>query len=334
LNGAGHTFIAVLPGRIRLSGEMRRLSEQVFYDSLESTAFAPDRAAAYASIAEHEVTIAVGSSTIAVRFSRSTAAAAFAERFGDMLGYGTPSCVAYAVSFQDEAFFWGCPDRVRRWPRAISDELAVFFADSLAMHEYFSRSPDVSLHAAVIAGDRAVAALVGHSTAGKTTTAIAAVRHGFTLYSDERCIVQDGLVVPFLRAVTVREGGRLALLDHSAPDSSIDERLRVLPSRSETAIRPSALFGTRTGGPPRPLVAVFIIAGRDDVAAVTPCSFYEALPTLLQSMASNDTGLGRVTRLAAELRNLPIFRFRLGTPNESARLIERTLNEINSRAER
>jgi hypothetical protein len=306
----------------------------VSFDSLEPAQLSPRRAAAYAARARHEVAIAVGHSTIAVRFSHPSAAAAFAVRFGDMPGDGPPAAVAYAVAFPDEAYFWLSPDRARRWPHRINDHLLVFFTDILAMHEYLTTSADVGFHAAVIAKGSVVAALVGRSTAGKTTTAIAAARNGFALYSDERCILQEGLVVPFLRAITVREGARSALLGDAASGSSIDTRLRKLPAQGEAAIRPRALLAERAGGPPRRLGAMFVIEGRAATPFIEPCSVYAVLPTLLESMASRDRGLDRAARLIGVLRDVPLYRLRLGTPDATAKSIERTLDEAYPSTER
>jgi len=309
---------------------VRRIS----FESLEETRLSASEAATYASLARHEVSIAFGRSTIAVRFSRPTAAAAFGERFGDMLGERPADAVVYAVALDGQAYFWSTPGRVRRWPEDPDDDTLVFFADNVAMHEHFATSNDVCIHAAVLARAIGTVALVGRSTAGKTTTALAAVRHGFSLYSDERCIIQDGHVVPFLRAITVREGGRRALLESVSPADTLDKRLRELPARGDVAIRPQFLLGERAGGPPRPLGAVLIIAGRDATPSVEACAAYAVLPALLRSMTSRDSGIDRAARLLAMLRGVPVYRLRLGTPGASVMLIEKTLDEANAGARR
>lgn len=307
---------------------------QVSFESLEPARLSPERIAAYADLARHEVKIAVGRATVAVRFSRASAAAAFADRFADMLGDGEPFTVAYAVDLEDEAYLWVSPERVYRWPEPIGDHLLVFFSDILAMQEYLTTSSDMGFHSAVVASGPILAALVGRTTAGKTTTAIAAARSGFALYSDERCIIQDGHVVPFLRAITVREGGRAALLADAASPTPVDARLRELPERGETPIRPSALLGGNAGGPPRRLGGVFMIEARDATPSVERCSLYDVLPELLRSMASADTGLARAARIGAELRRLPLYRLRLGTPSATAKAIERALDEAYPSAKR
>jgi hypothetical protein len=282
----------------------------------------------------HEVAISVGRSTIAVRFSRGSAAAAFAERFSDMLGRSRSDALVYAVALHDQAYFWLSPDRVRRWPEDPSDELLVFFADNVALHEYFITSPDIGIHAAVIAKGGNLVALVGPSTAGKTTTALAAVRAGFGLYSDERCILQDGMVVPFLRAITIREGGRNALLAGGCSESTFDARMRELPDLGDGRIRPRQLLGERAGGPPLPLSAVFLIEGRERTPRVRPIPFVAGLPVLLRSMVSREIGIERAARVLAEFREVPLFRLCLGTPDATSNAIERTLDEVLSGAHR
>jgi hypothetical protein len=306
----------------------------ISFESLEETRLSANEAATFAKHARHEVSIALGRSTIAVRFSRPSAAAAFGERFGDMLGQRAADAVVYAVALDGQAYFWRTPGRARRWPENPSDDMFVFFADNVAMHEHFATATDVCIHAAVLARAAGTVALVGRSTAGKTTTALAAARHGFTLYSDERCILQDGHVVPFLRAITVREGGRAALLESPAAAHPLDDRLRELPARGDVAVRPRILLGERAGGPPRPLGAVFIIAGRDATPSVEACAAYAVLPELLRSMTSRDSGIDRAARLLPMLRGVPVYRLRLGTPAATAILIERTLDEANACSER
>src|SRR5450755_3948585 len=97
----------------------------VSFESLDQTSLSPSQTIAYTAGAVHEAAIAVGRSTISVRFSRASAAAAFAERFGDMLGHCPPDVVIYAVALNGEAYFWRSPDRVRRWSEDPSDELLV-----------------------------------------------------------------------------------------------------------------------------------------------------------------------------------------------------------------
>jgi hypothetical protein len=63
-----------------------------------------------------------GATAIAVRFSRASAAAAFAERFADMCCERVPHTVVYAAAAAGEAFFRQDADRALRWPADADDE--------------------------------------------------------------------------------------------------------------------------------------------------------------------------------------------------------------------
>jgi hypothetical protein len=299
---------------------------EVLFADLEPARLSAIEAADRAEHAYHKVTIALGHSTVAVRFSRRSAAVAFAERYRDMLSPLEAAFTAYAVELEGESLFWFAPERAWRWAHPIDETLLVFFADNLAIHEYLIASADMAFHAAAVEIGDKIATIVGHTTAGKTTTALALARLGHTFYSDERCLLQDRLVIPFLRAITIREGGLTALLNSSSGGSSVDAKLRTLPRGRETVMNPSFLLD-RIGRTPRKLGSVFVIEGRDEKPKVTPCSIYSVLPALLKSMASRDTGIDRPSRVIAELADVAVFRLQLGAPDETARLIEKTVDE-------
>jgi len=292
---------------------------------LERTCFSPREAAALAGQASFRVAIAVGSKTIAVCFSRASAAAAFAERFEDMLSTRAADVTIFAVDLDGEAFFWRSSDEVYRWRGPLHRELLSFFADGVALHEYLTTSSDLGLHAAVIArGSRAVA-LVGASTVGKTTTALAAAARGFALYSDERCVVQKKRVVPFLRAITLREGGRALLLDDAPSANALGTALCALPPRGDQSIGARRLLGDAAGGPSLELAAVLVIEGRAARPEVDACSLHAGLPALLRSMLSRETGIERAARALREFRGVPLFRLILGPPYATVDAIEGTL---------
>jgi hypothetical protein len=73
------------------------------------------------------------------------------------------------------------------------------------------RAPDrIFVHAGVVAHNRRAILVPGLSFAGKTTLVLALVRAGAVYYSDEFAILdQDGLVHPYAKPVSVRNGGRV-----------------------------------------------------------------------------------------------------------------------------
>ena len=302
-------------------------SRAVTFESLERTSLSKDLAATLKDSAIYSVAVAIGGATIEVRFSRASAAAKFQRRYRSSLGHRGRDCIIYAVESEGAVYYWRVRERTRSWSGTCDDDLFVFFADNVAMHEYLTASSDLGLHAAVIARDQRVIALVGESTAGKTTTAIAAARRKFQVYSDEHCIIQDTFVVPFLRAITLRAGGRAALRNEARPDCAIDRVLANLPDHGDVAIGARTLLGNSAGGPPAKLEAIFLVEGRDETPQVVRCSVYDAMPTILHSMTSCESGIARPARMLEELRNVAIFRLRLGTPGATVDAIDRTIDE-------
>jgi hypothetical protein len=297
------------------------METRVRFESLLEKPLPAERADRLAAGAAHEVVFGIGARRIAVRFSRASAAARFAERFGDLLAAGPAETIVHAVEEDGSAYFWLTPDRARQWTGPLDDDLFAFFADNLALYEFFATTGAAGIHAAVIASRSHLIALAGVSTAGKTTTAIAALRYGFTLYSDERCIIDEGVVVPFLRAMTLRPGGRSALTSGGATAGAVDRALRALPAERESELRPRALAGERAGGPARPLDALFVIDGRASEPEITACSRFAVVSDLARSLSCREAGLDRMARLLREMKGVATFRLRLGTP-------DRTVEEI------
>jgi hypothetical protein len=141
-------------------------------------------------------------------------------------------------------------------------------------------------------------------------------------------------VVPFLGAITVREGGRSAILAAGPSGCAVDDRLRELPEQGDRSIRPRLLIGDQAGGPPRPLSALFFIEGRGATPSVQGCPLYAVLPALLQSMVSRCTGMERAAHALADFGKAPLYRLRLGTPHATANAIERTLDDAKTFADR
>ena len=294
------------------------------FEALSRTQFAPERGAALAARAAYRVGFTVGTSTVALNFSRAESAAAFAARYRDLASDGAPDFSVFAVEEGSDAFFWAeAAERVWQWSGGtLPPDIIAFFADSAGMYEFLCRTPVLGFHAATLAGATGALTLIGATTAGKTTTAVACVRRGLRLYSDERCILEDGRVAPFLRRLTLRAGGRAALLNDPCDEPlGIDRRLREWQNADEVAVRASALFGASAGGPPLPLAAVFVIDGRAERPEVVRTTPSDVMPALLASMASRESGLDRIARILHELRNAATYRLCLGPPDATARAI-------------
>ena len=105
-----------------------------------------------------------------------------------------------------------------------------FLADAFALTEFLRERDDgiVSLHAATVGLPGGVAAIIGDSNVGKTTTAVACARAGMDLYSDERCLIdQRSMIYSFPRAINVRATGlQLLVADEFRGNDPIRARLR------------------------------------------------------------------------------------------------------------
>jgi len=301
------------------------------FSSLEHTTLSMQRSTRLSAQATEPVSFAIGSVLLEVRFSGADSAVGFVGRYADLPAHrgssGTaPSLTLFVVEADGQTFFWVDPQSVWRWSGGpIEPHLVGFFADAVLHHEFTRLTASVSFHAAVLAFDGACAALTGVTTAGKTTTAVACVRAGLRLYSDERCILQEGRVVPFLRRLTLRAGGRV-MLCADEPDSDFGALLASWKEHEEVAVRASRLFGEGAqGGAPLPLRWLFLMDGFGDTPAVTPTTALAAAPAILRSFSSGDSGLERVALWLRELKGVAVYRLRLGRPAATASAIKEVM---------
>jgi len=296
----------------------------VSFASLEVTSLASDIAATMQRAAAFRVTLGIGTTAIGVGFSDPAVLADFRYRFGDLLVDRAPDYEFYVVDSGDGTYFWSDPANVRVWPfEKTASFVTSFFADSAVMYDFFTRGRYLSLHAGVVGGERGLAAIVGSSTAGKTTTTVACARRGMKLYSDERCVLFEHLVYPFPRALTLRAGGRNLLANDGYTGApAFTAFLQQWEAIPEVLVQPSALFSGRVGGPPLPLSAVLVIDGVAAHPQLTEVPVYDIVPHLAEAMWANASGLDRVARILAEFGALRCYKVRLGAPDQTARLIE------------
>jgi len=179
--------------------------------------------------ARHTVPIHVQDRAIAVHFDEPQSAALFASRYRDLRGHGEAEIAAYAVRDRDgDTHFWTAEGAGYRWPHGpLGPRATAFLADAVAMHALLTAVPSaVALHAAALHFDGRTFAITGHTTAGKSTTAVACVAAGCGLYSDERCIITPEGTLPFPRAINLRSGGIDVLVD-DLPPSALRSRLEL-----------------------------------------------------------------------------------------------------------
>jgi hypothetical protein len=252
---------------------------------------------------------------LAVHFEDEVAALLFARRFGPFLSTLTPVAHVYTARRDDGApVFWTDDGDRSLWPLGASSASIAALVDVVAMEAVFRRLPEaISFHAAAIQIDHRAVAIAGATTAGKTTTALACVRRGLPLYTDERCVVMNGSVHPFPRALSVRpDGAKLLASEHHAG-------LQALPPLANEGGRecivPTDRFELAT---PRRLTTIFFIAGRDQRVTIEPMSRSEALVAAAQALFTPASPLERIERAAKLLQGVTTLRLTLGSPDETA----------------
>lgn len=271
--------------------------------------------------ASHAVTFGAYGVTVRLALDREDAAQRLRRRYRALLTTAEPDVSAYAV--EDDAgrtHVWSEGRRPAMWPRpGLPLEGVVLFADAVASEALFARLPSVLvLHAAALRrGDRAFA-IAGTSTAGKTTTALACTELGGGLYSDERCVVRGGRVLPFPRALNVRAGGARLLVD-GLPASRLT---RALADRSGATWNDAGfedLFGPAALPEPAPLAALFLISGYGEVPRSRPIPALQALPELTSGSYVAAPGIEAFATLLGVLMQVRCYELVLGSPLATAR---------------
>jgi len=277
--------------------------------------------------ATHIATTTWFGTTIAVGFDTAAAADLHARRYARLPGDGAAELCTYAVVEGDATYFWIDRGPAFRWNERLEPPAMQFLADVVTRTEYFmERSTYQSFHAAVVGVNGSAAAITAPSTGGKTTTAIACVRRGMPLYSDERCIVDGTLALPFPRALNVRAES-IELLTEGAPDDSLlSARLAQHRGSDWTFVDYAELFGNAKIPEPRPLRAIFFITRFGRTASVRPMPFEAAVTELLGApLRSRARGTARVVDATRLLRHAQPYGLTLGSPDDTARLIAQTV---------
>ncbi len=306
-------------------------------DYLERAHLEHDDLRELASRARHVVVLDILGVTLGVHFDEAAAARIFAERYRAFQSMQLPTVDSFAVrSKEPGGVFWSGPAEQYVWPfTALNPAEMAFLADAVSLGSLFNSFPRTiaCLHgAAVRAGDLA-AGIFADTTGGKTTTAIACARRGMLLYSDERCIVENGLVLPFPRAMGIREGGlRLLLKDAVPEDGGIGKRLNSGSNNLHGIVDFAALLGTMHVPEPAPLRAAFFLRNKCDVPAVTPIHWAQAIPLVLERTQGPKSGIDQAVLVGSTLKNAACYHLDLGRPDETARMIETVIGVGQARA--
>jgi hypothetical protein len=270
--------------------------------------------------ARYTVPVQVRDRAAVVHFDDSRSAAFFRSRYRDLPAVDQPDMRAYAVCDDTgNTHFWSVGGRGYTWPHGQLNAFATaFLADAVAMHALLTAIPAaIALHAAALRHSGRAFAVTGHSTAGKSTTAVACVAAGCQLYSDERTVITPAGTLPFPRAVNLRRGGIEVLLA-DLPPSALRERLDAHRGNDWNDVHFDELFDQNVHPEPAPLQALFAIAGIEAKPRSRRISAVEMLPTAQFGAITAAVGIDRASTLLRALHEIACFELILGTPCATA----------------
>jgi hypothetical protein len=232
----------------------------------------------------------------------------FGLRYADHPASREPDFYYYVASARGGYAFWSDHAPSWRWTQGVLPPDAIaFLADAVMISAVIRFDPGMaSIQAAALEFGGTAIAIAGHSSANKTATLMACARRDMRVYSDERAIVRGNVVHPFLRRCSVRAAGaRLLLADRQA-----------VPDLPELSLK--TCFGAAAIAEPRPLGALFVLAGTGASASLERIDAATALPAITRRFDARGDLMDRVTRAISLLRGLHCFRLILGTPDETA----------------
>lgn len=311
-------------------GGLPHMQDMISVADLVPAELSPAQRAALRRRARHSVSFGVHGVRVSAHFDDPAGARELARRYRD-LRYDEPGPLpVYAV--RDEAgrtHFWRDGGAAYLWPHdRLSGRVTAFFADAFATQALLSALPaTLSLHAAALRRGGAAFALTGHSTAGKSTTALACVAVGAELYSDERCVTTPAGTIPYPRALNLRRGG-LELLADELPAGELRRRIAAHRGADWENVRFDELFGERPLPAPAPLRALFAIVGRADAPASRRIDPLAMLPLAEPGANAAARGVDRVCALLDFFRAVACFELVLGPPADSARHVLARVDEL------
>jgi hypothetical protein len=248
----------------------------------------------------------------------------FALRYGDHGTSHEPDFRYYAATVRGGYAFWCSHAPSWRWSQgALPPDAIVFLLDTVAIAALIRYDERLAcMQAAAVEYGGIAAAIAGNSTTGKTTTLLACARRGMRVFSDERTLLCENVVHPFLRRSSVRAGGARLLIADNERDRS-PERLRVIPELSL-----KTCFGEKAIAAPRTLRALFVLNGNGHCAALEAIDTATALPSVSRWFDARGDMVDRVARAIVTLRHVKCYRLTLGSSDESAAAIAYALTRI------
>jgi hypothetical protein len=272
---------------------------------------------ANAALEEHctyTATCEVAGVTMQLRTDIAEVARLFALRYADHPARSEPDFCYYVATVRGGYTFWCAHAATWRWTQGpLPPDAVAFLADSVALGAIIRYDPAlVSMQAAGLECNGIAAALAGHSAAGKTATLLACARRGLRIYSDERTVLRNNIVYPYLRRSSVRAAGARLLLTDSAGD------YRDQDVYSQPQLSPKTCFGEESIAQPRALRALFVIAGSGYCAALEAMDTAAAMPAVMRYFDAHGDMVDRATRAISILNGVQCYRLTLGTPDETS----------------
>lgn len=324
---AGMPKIWATTGTIRVTARWIpiKTSQEISFDTLERVEIATDDGAAFTARCRFRAIVPVAGREVGFAFDDGAASAWLARNFRESATSVEPNAspgadVGKAARDATAAYFWHDLTDARVYRGALDARAVAALAEVGGINAFLRREGLLGFHAATIARGSTAIAVLGSSGAGKTTTTFAAARLGLDVYSDERCIVEGGIVHAFPRALTLRAGGAARL-------RAEDPLLAALPAGGpERDMRFFALAPARSARPR--LRAIFALAGFAAEPLVEPVELHAILPEVMRSLVCRERDLDRLVRAMRELRDVAVFRLTLGAPFATARALAATMDRF------
>lgn len=251
----------------------------------------------------------------------------FAMRYADHPAAGDIDFRYFVATVRGGYAFWCAHAPTWRWTQgALPADAIAFLADSVALAAMVRFDPAlVSMQAAAVEFNGIAAGLAGTPAAGKTATLLACARRGMCIYSDERTVLRNTVVHPYLRRNSVRAAGARLLLT----DQGMDAKDDVLYSEPQLSLK--MCFGSGSIAQPKPLRALFVIGGSGYCAALEAIDTASAMPAVMRWFDSQGDMVDRATRAIAILGGVQCYKLTLGSPDESAAAMAYAMMRVTQR---
>lgn len=251
----------------------------------------------------------------------------FALRYADHPAQKSPDFRYYVATVRGGYAFWCSHAATWRWTQgALPADAVAFLADSVALAAMVRFDPAlVSMQAACLEFNGIAAAVAGQCAAGKISTLFACARRGMRIYSDERTVLRNTIAHPYLRRNSVRAAGSRLLV----ADQVTERKNELLHADPQLSLK--TCFGPESIADPRPLRALFVIAGTAYCAALEAIDTASAMPAVMRWFDAYGDMVDRATRAISILSGVQCYRLTLGSPDESAAAMAYAMTRVSQR---